>query len=72
MDISSATRAETPVTNNTTSTTSNAVLSSDFELFLQMLTAQAEYQDPLEPNRLLGIRRAAGPVFHGGAAGCDE
>lgn len=28
---------------------SNAVLSSDFETFLQMLTAQARYQDPLEP-----------------------
>ena len=27
----------------------NAVLSSDFEVFLKMLTAQAEYQDPLEP-----------------------
>jgi flagellar basal-body rod modification protein FlgD len=27
----------------------NAVLSSDFETFLQMLTAQAKYQDPLEP-----------------------
>ena len=27
----------------------NAVLSSDFEVFLRMLTAQAEYQDPLEP-----------------------
>ena len=26
-----------------------AVLSSDFEVFLQMLTAQARYQDPLEP-----------------------
>lgn len=26
-----------------------AVLSSDFETFLQMLTAQAKYQDPLEP-----------------------
>lgn len=34
-----------------TSTVSNnsAVLSSDFEVFLRMLTAQAEYQDPLEP-----------------------
>ena len=32
-----------------TSTTNSAVLSSDFEVFLQMLTAQAEYQDPLEP-----------------------
>jgi flagellar basal-body rod modification protein FlgD len=30
------------------STRSN-VLSSDFEVFLQMLTAQAEHQDPLEP-----------------------
>ena len=28
---------------------SNSVLNSDFEVFLQMLTAQAEYQDPLEP-----------------------
>ncbi|MCE8006484.1 flagellar hook capping FlgD N-terminal domain-containing protein [Aestuariivita sp.] len=28
---------------------SAAVLSSDFETFLQMLTAQAKYQDPLEP-----------------------
>lgn len=27
----------------------NAILSSDFETFLQMLTAQARYQDPLEP-----------------------
>lgn len=27
----------------------SSVLSSDFEVFLQMLTAQAEYQDPLEP-----------------------
>ena len=26
-----------------------AVLTSDFEVFLQMLTAQARYQDPLEP-----------------------
>ncbi|MEO9576091.1 MAG: flagellar hook capping FlgD N-terminal domain-containing protein [Tateyamaria sp.] len=31
------------------SSTNSAVLSSDFEVFLQMLTAQAEYQDPLEP-----------------------
>ena len=28
---------------------SNAVLNSDFDVFLQMLTAQAQYQDPLEP-----------------------
>jgi len=31
------------------SAASASVLSSDFEVFLQMLTAQAEYQDPLEP-----------------------
>ncbi|MDD9719453.1 flagellar hook capping FlgD N-terminal domain-containing protein [Sulfitobacter sp. PR48] len=30
-------------------TGSNAVLSSDFETFLKMLTAQARFQDPLEP-----------------------
>ena len=47
MDILSA-----PSTSNAVaaSSTSNAsVLSSDFEVFLQMLTAQAKYQDPLEP-----------------------
>ena len=32
-----------------TDASSNSVLSSDFETFLQMLTAQARYQDPLEP-----------------------
>jgi len=37
--------ASTTIQNETTS----AVLSSDFEVFLQMLTAQAKYQDPLEP-----------------------
>lgn len=41
--------------NTATSTTQPApsaggsVLSSDFEVFLQMLTAQAQHQDPLEP-----------------------
>ena len=30
---------------------SGSVLSSDFETFLKMLTAQAQYQDPLEPIR---------------------
>lgn len=34
---------------NKTTTTSEATLSSDFETFLKMLTAQARYQDPLEP-----------------------
>lgn len=31
------------------SSETSTVLSSDFETFLKMLTAQAEYQDPLEP-----------------------
>tara|TARA_R110002110_G_scaffold168018_20_gene369254 strand:+ start:11961 stop:12662 length:702 start_codon:yes stop_codon:yes gene_type:complete len=33
----------------TTGAETNSVLSSDFETFLKMLTAQAKYQDPLEP-----------------------
>ena len=43
---SAAAAANAPARN---ANTSNSVLSSDFEVFLQMLTAQAEYQDPLEP-----------------------
>lgn len=34
---------------NTTTTTSESALTSDFETFLKMLTTQAKYQDPLEP-----------------------
>ncbi|MEM6309069.1 MAG: flagellar hook capping FlgD N-terminal domain-containing protein [Pseudomonadota bacterium] len=42
--------AATTATNQTApSSTNSSVLSSDFDVFLQMLTAQAEYQDPLEP-----------------------
>ncbi len=48
MDLSTISAAA-PATAATTSSTSNSVLSSDFEVFLTMLTAQAEYQDPLEP-----------------------
>ena len=47
MDIQS-TLAATPPTAPTTGGRATA-LSSDFETFLQMLTAQARYQDPLEP-----------------------
>ena len=36
-------------TPNPGTTSGQSVLSSDFEVFLKMLTAQAEYQDPLEP-----------------------
>ena len=35
--------------NTPTATQSAPVISSDFETFLKMLTAQAQYQDPLEP-----------------------
>jgi len=48
MDISPVTQTQTQTTSSSTSS-SSAVLSADFELFLQMLTAQAEYQDPLDP-----------------------
>ncbi|MEL6808983.1 MAG: flagellar hook capping FlgD N-terminal domain-containing protein [Pseudomonadota bacterium] len=42
--------APTTVANQTApSSTNSSVLSSDFDVFLQMLTAQAEYQDPLKP-----------------------
>ena len=47
MDILPAASGKTAQTTSTAA--SNSVLSSDFEVFLQMLTAQAEYQDPLEP-----------------------
>ncbi|WP_299592152.1 flagellar hook capping FlgD N-terminal domain-containing protein [uncultured Tateyamaria sp.] len=49
MDITQ-TPGATPATNSSTgNAATSSVLSSDFEVFLQMLTAQAEYQDPLEP-----------------------
>lgn len=47
MDVSQIATAAAPVTK--TNTNDNSVLNSDFEVFLKMLTAQAEYQDPLEP-----------------------
>lgn len=51
MDILS-TQASQTVSLPTATTTTNqngAALASDFETFLKMLTAQARYQDPLEP-----------------------
>jgi flagellar basal-body rod modification protein FlgD len=38
-----------PTVTSPVATSQAAILSSDFETFLQMLTAQAKYQDPLEP-----------------------
>jgi len=50
MDVLQTTNAATQTAASGTASSGNAsVLSSDFEMFLQMLTAQAEYQDPLEP-----------------------
>lgn len=48
MDITGATAAGAAALVNT-APQANTVLSSDFETFLKMLTAQARYQDPLEP-----------------------
>lgn len=47
MDISSISQTASAVVAPEAS--SSTVISSDFETFLKMLTAQAKYQDPLEP-----------------------
>lgn len=50
MEINSTPLTNATSTSATTATTgASAVISSDFETFLKMLTAQAQYQDPLEP-----------------------
>ena len=49
MDISQVSTAASAANNTFGSAATSSVLSSDFEVFLKMLTAQAEYQDPLEP-----------------------
>ncbi|MFK7761931.1 MAG: flagellar hook capping FlgD N-terminal domain-containing protein [Roseobacter sp.] len=49
MDILSTTNAVTTSQVAAAESQTTATLSSDFETFLQMLTAQARYQDPLEP-----------------------
>lgn len=48
MDISPLATAATG-TGTTTVPAPSSIVSSDFETFLKMLTAQAKYQDPLEP-----------------------
>ncbi|MEL6619149.1 MAG: flagellar hook capping FlgD N-terminal domain-containing protein [Pseudomonadota bacterium] len=48
MDVSTILGGATPAASPAAST-AKSVLSTDFEVFLTMLTAQAEYQDPLEP-----------------------
>ncbi|WP_299826055.1 flagellar hook capping FlgD N-terminal domain-containing protein [uncultured Roseobacter sp.] len=49
MEVTSTQATQNAARTAAASEQSNAVLSSDFETFLQMLTAQARYQDPLEP-----------------------
>lgn len=48
MEISN-TQGTRPAATEVRQTQTAAALTSDFETFLQMLTAQARYQDPLEP-----------------------
>ncbi|MEO0916622.1 MAG: flagellar hook capping FlgD N-terminal domain-containing protein, partial [Pseudomonadota bacterium] len=47
MEVNQITNAPTTASNTNASSTS--VISSDFDTFLQMLTAQMQYQDPLNP-----------------------
>ncbi len=47
--VNSAAAATQQSNTANTSTSSAAALSSDYETFLKMLTAQAKYQDPMEP-----------------------
>ncbi|MEO0939525.1 MAG: flagellar hook capping FlgD N-terminal domain-containing protein [Pseudomonadota bacterium] len=50
MDVSNVTTAQSGTVQPAASAASSAAtLSSDFETFLQMMTAQAQYQDPLDP-----------------------
>lgn len=49
MDILSTQAAQTVSQTSVASSQNTAALASDFETFLKMLTAQARYQDPLEP-----------------------
>lgn len=49
MNLTQTQAATSPTISKSEPTTRSSVLSSDFEVFLQMLTAQAQYQDPLEP-----------------------
>lgn len=49
MEVNNALASTTPAATGRRDDQTAAVLSSDFETLLQMLTAQARYQDPLEP-----------------------
>ena len=49
MEILNTPTTNTPVSSSATQTETATAITSDFDTFLQMLTAQARYQDPLEP-----------------------
>lgn len=49
MDVTNTQAVQTTSQASSTQTGTTAALASDFETFLKMLTAQARYQDPLEP-----------------------
>lgn len=49
IDATSAAAATTTASTSSANVTQASGLTSDFNTFLQMLTAQARYQDPLEP-----------------------
>ncbi len=49
MDVTNTQRVQSTSQLAATQTQTTAALASDFETFLKMLTAQARYQDPLEP-----------------------
>ncbi len=49
MDINPTTSTSTTSSTNSSTSTGSTLITSDFELFLEMLTAQAKYQDPLDP-----------------------
>ena len=49
MELNQITNPTLPSSTPTAPSDPSGVLGSDFEVFLQMLTAQAQYQDPLEP-----------------------
>lgn len=49
MDVASTSTTQAASAHTQSAAASSSVISSDFETFIQMLTTQAKYQDPLEP-----------------------
>jgi len=49
MDINPTTATSSTATASSANSSDASLITSDFEFFLEMLTAQAKYQDPLDP-----------------------